>query len=62
LAEYHAREGVDDAAIQNVLIHAGFQVDRRRYPVGRTAFVRRVNRHLRLILNFKILAQKVSGP
>jgi 2-polyprenyl-3-methyl-5-hydroxy-6-metoxy-1,4-benzoquinol methylase len=61
LAEYHAREGVDDAAIQNVLIRAGFQVDRRRYPVGRTAFLRQVNRHLRLILNFKILAQRVSG-
>lgn len=62
LAEYHAHEGVDDAAIENALIHAGFQVDRRRYPVGRTTFVRQVNRHLRLILNFKILAQRVSEP
>ena len=62
LAEYHAHEGVDDAAIENALIHAGFQVDRQRYPVGRIAFVRQVNRHLRLILNFKILAQRVSEP
>lgn len=62
LAEYHARQGIDDAAIENILNQAGFQVDRRRYPVGRTAFVRRVNRHLRLILNFKILAQRVSEP
>jgi 2-polyprenyl-3-methyl-5-hydroxy-6-metoxy-1,4-benzoquinol methylase len=60
LAEYHAREGIDDAAIENVLHQAGFQVDRRRYPVGRTAFVRHLNRHLQLILNFKILAQRVS--
>ena len=62
LAEYHARQGVDDVAIENALIHAGFQVDRRRYPVGRTAFVRHLNRHLQLILNFKILAQRVIEP
>lgn len=62
LAEYHARQGVDDAAIENALTHAGFQIDRRRYPVGRTAFVRHLNRHLQLILNFKILAQRVIEP
>jgi ubiquinone/menaquinone biosynthesis C-methylase UbiE len=60
LAEYHARQGIDDAAIESALIHAGFAVDRRRYPVGRTAPMRHANRHLRLLLNFKILAQRTN--
>lgn len=57
LAEYHARHGIDDLAIENALSQAGFAVTRHRYPVGRTAPMRRANRHLRLLLNFKILAQ-----
>jgi ubiquinone/menaquinone biosynthesis C-methylase UbiE len=62
LAEYHARQGIDDAAIENALIHAGFAVDRKRYPVGRTALTRSANRYLRLLLNFKILAQRTNEP
>ena len=60
LAEYHALEGIDDTAIESLLIQAGFQVDRQRYAVGRTAFMRQLNRYLQLILNFKILAQRAS--
>ena len=62
LAEYHARKGIDDLAIENALVQAGFQVDRKRYPVGRTAFMRSINRHLGLVFNFKILAQRTSEP
>jgi ubiquinone/menaquinone biosynthesis C-methylase UbiE len=62
LAEYHARQGIDDAAIENSLVQAGFRVDRKRYPTGRTAFMRRVNHHLRLVLSFKILAQRITEP
>jgi ubiquinone/menaquinone biosynthesis C-methylase UbiE len=62
LAEYHARQGIDDAAIENALVQAGFAVDRKRYPVGRTALMRRVNRDLRILLNFKILAQRTHQP
>jgi SAM-dependent methyltransferase len=58
LAEYHAREGIDDAAIEDVLVEAGFAVDRKRYPVGRTSLMRFANRHLRVVLNFKILAHR----
>jgi ubiquinone/menaquinone biosynthesis C-methylase UbiE len=58
LAEYHAHHGIDDAAIEDALVQAGFTVDRKRYPVGRTALARSANRHLRLFLNFKILAQR----
>jgi 2-polyprenyl-3-methyl-5-hydroxy-6-metoxy-1,4-benzoquinol methylase len=62
LAEYHALEGIDDTAIESLLIQAGFQVDRKRYPVGRTGLMRQVNHYLQLVLNFKILAQRVSEP
>jgi ubiquinone/menaquinone biosynthesis C-methylase UbiE len=61
LAEYHARQGLNDQAIENALLQAGFTVDRRRYPVGRTAPMRFANRHLRLVLNFKILAQRTGS-
>jgi 2-polyprenyl-3-methyl-5-hydroxy-6-metoxy-1,4-benzoquinol methylase len=61
LAEYHAREGIDDTAIEDALVHAGFDVDRKRYPVGRTALMRFANRRLRLVLNFKILAQRIRA-
>jgi len=42
------------------LVQTGFTVNRRRYPVGRTAPMRRANRYLRLLLNFKILAQRTN--
>ena len=61
LAEYHARQGLNDQAIEDALLLAGFTVDRRRYPVGRTAPMRFANRHLRLILNFKILAARTGS-
>ncbi len=60
LAEYHARQGIDDQAIESALVQADFTVNRRRYPVGRTAPMRRANRYLRLLLNFKILAQRTN--
>ena len=62
LAEYHARQGIDDVAIENTLIQAGFKVNRSRYPVGRTALMRRANHRLQLVLNFKILAQRIPEP
>jgi 2-polyprenyl-3-methyl-5-hydroxy-6-metoxy-1,4-benzoquinol methylase len=61
LAEYHAKSGLDDAAIVQSLEDRGFTViDRSRWAAGRTAPARAVNRRLRLMENFKIIAQR--GP
>jgi SAM-dependent methyltransferase len=62
LAEYQTHEGIDDAAIEDTLVRAGFTVDLKRYLVGRTALMRSANRHLRLVLNFKTLAQRAHEP
>ena len=58
LAEYHARHGLDDQAIEAALTNAGFSVERRRYPAGRSAAMRWVNARLQALPNFSILAQK----
>lgn len=56
LAEYHARKGLDDFSIVEALERQGFVVNEERYPVARTKFMSWVNKHLRLVLNFKIMA------
>jgi 2-polyprenyl-3-methyl-5-hydroxy-6-metoxy-1,4-benzoquinol methylase len=58
LAEYHAREGIDDVSIANALERNGFLVERERYPAARTKFMLTMNRRLNAALSFKILAQR----
>jgi ubiquinone/menaquinone biosynthesis C-methylase UbiE len=58
LAEYHARKGLDDVSLVQALERQGFVVDEVRYPVARTKFMSWLNSHLRLVLNFKILARR----
>ncbi len=56
LAEYHARKGLDDNSLVRVLERQGFDVNEERYPAARTKLMSWLNHHLRLVLNFKILA------
>ena len=58
LAEYHARTGLDDRSIAEVLEQHGFLISRQRYPVGRTKLMLGANRKLRALLSFKIMAQR----
>jgi SAM-dependent methyltransferase len=58
LAEYHARSGLDDRLIVEVFEQQGFQVSRKRYPVGRTKPMLWGNRWLRAMLNFRIMSQR----
>jgi len=58
LAEYHAREGLDDVSIAQALEQQGFLVQRERYPVARTKLMLWANKHLHAHLSFKILAQR----
>jgi ubiquinone/menaquinone biosynthesis C-methylase UbiE len=58
LAEYHAREGLDDISIANALEQSGFLVERERYPAARTKFMLAMNSYLNAALSFKILAQR----
>lgn len=58
LAEYHARKGLDDQSIADILRGLGFAVTLKRYPVGRTRLAMRFNRHLHALLCFKILARR----
>ena len=58
LAEFHAGTGVDDAEIIRVLQMKGFSiVEHSRYPVGRTQALHSLNKRLRLLENFKIIAR-----
>jgi SAM-dependent methyltransferase len=58
LAEYHAKTGVDDEQIVCLLERKGFAiVAHERYPVGRTRAGQILNRRLRLLENFKIIAR-----
>jgi len=59
LAEFHAKSGLDDIAIVKSLDERGFKViDHLRWAAGRTAPARALNRRLRLMENFKIIAQR----
>jgi SAM-dependent methyltransferase len=62
LAEYHAHKGLDDHGIAMVLEREGFCVELKRYPVGRTRILRFVNSRVQALLNFRILAQRLSDP
>jgi 2-polyprenyl-3-methyl-5-hydroxy-6-metoxy-1,4-benzoquinol methylase len=60
LAEYHAKTGVDDLAIVEYLSKNGFCVrEHLRWSSGRTFPARFINRHMRLMESFKIIAQRV---
>ncbi len=62
LAEYHAGTGVDDVQIIQILQMSGFSmVEHLRYPVGRTRALHSLNKRLRLLENFKIIAQSDLG-
>jgi len=62
LAEYHAGTGVDDVQIIQILQMRGFSmVEHLRYPVGRTRALHSLNKRLRLLENFKIIAQSGLG-
>lgn len=62
LAEYHAGTGVDDGEIVRVLQMNGFSlIEHLRYPAGRTHALYLLNKHLRLLENFKIIAQRGLG-
>lgn len=62
LAEYHAQTGVDDVQIIRQLLRAGFLIrEHLRYPSGRTPAGRFVNKHIRALELFKIIAQRDHG-
>lgn len=58
LAEYHAREGLDDLAIAAALEAQGFDVTRVRYAAGRTKMMRWINNRLGASLSFKLVARR----
>ncbi|MGH9732376.1 MAG: class I SAM-dependent methyltransferase [Candidatus Acidiferrales bacterium] len=59
LAEYHARSGVDDLAIIQYLDKNGFSVrEHLRWSSGRTLPTRFINRRMRVMESFKIMAQR----
>lgn len=59
LAEYHAKTGIDDRAIIEVLKERGFTVvDYSRRAFGRTSAAIRINSHLHLRESCKIMAQR----
>ena len=61
LAEFHARTGVDDGQILQVLLTSGFSiVAHQRFSSGRTKLIRFLNKRLRLLESFKIIAQRDS--
>lgn len=61
LAEFHARTGLDDRNISDTLAQLGFSVDTRKYPSGRTAPIRWLNRYIPALINFRILAHKTHA-
>ncbi|MGH9688086.1 MAG: class I SAM-dependent methyltransferase [Candidatus Acidiferrales bacterium] len=59
LAEYHAKTGVDDLAIVSLLQEKDFTIiDHTRRTTGRTALASAINRRLRLMESFKIIARR----
>ena len=61
LAEFHARTGMDDQQILQILHKNGLSiVEHKRFATGRTRFTRLLNEHLRLLESFKIIARRNS--
>lgn len=59
IAEYHAKSGVDDLQIITQLRKAGFVIlDHVRYPSGRTPIGLWLNKRIRAVELFKIIAQR----
>ena len=59
LAEYHAKTGLDDLRIIELLERKGFVVhEHTRWTSGRTALARFINKRLRLMQSFTITAQR----
>ena len=59
LAEFHARSGVDDIELVQMLKRKGLCiVEHSRYPLARTGFGKRMNGWLKFREEFKIIAQK----
>jgi ubiquinone/menaquinone biosynthesis C-methylase UbiE len=58
LAEFHARTGMDDQKILQILQKNGFSiVQHQRFATGRTTLTRSLNQRLRLLESFKIMAR-----
>jgi 2-polyprenyl-3-methyl-5-hydroxy-6-metoxy-1,4-benzoquinol methylase len=63
LAEYHARTGIDDIQILNLLKTKGFLVfEHIRWASGRTKLTKKINQFLRIMESFKIIAQLETFP
>ena len=61
LAEFHARTGMDDQKILQILQKNGFSVvQHQRFATGRTNLTRALNQRLRLLESFKIIAARKS--
>lgn len=61
LAEFHARTGVDDQKILQIIEKNGFSVvEHQRFATGRTNLTRALNNSLRLLESFKIIARRNS--
>lgn len=61
LAEFHVRSGVDDSKILRLLQANQFSlVEHQRFATGRMNCTRALNRRLRLLESFKIIAQRNS--
>ena len=61
VAEYHVRAGVDDERILQLLQDCGFAIlEHVRFITGRTAAIRSLNRYLRFLESFKIIARHDS--
>jgi ubiquinone/menaquinone biosynthesis C-methylase UbiE len=61
LAEFHARTGMDDQRILQILQKNGFSiVQHQRFATGRTTLTRALNQRLRLLESFKIIALRNS--
>lgn len=59
LAEFHVRAGVDDKQILKLLQMGGFSiVKHQRFATGRTSAVRSLNKRLRFLESFKIIARR----
>lgn len=59
LAEFHARTGVDDHKLLQILQNNGFSVvQHQRFATGRTNLTRALNHRLRLLESFKIIARR----
>ncbi len=61
LAEFHARIGMDDEKILQILQKNGLSiVQHQRFATGRTNLTRALNQRLRLLESFKIIARRKS--